>query len=573
MKKSIRNEIFAVLSIGLVLCILFAALIFDAKLTKQTENSLTSLALALSRSYDAKADAAAQAEEFAKQTKNLRVTIIAADGTVLGDSEAQAAAMQNHADRAEIKAAASARAGVAVRSSATLGYKQMYVAVRTESGDYLRVAQQYAGMLADIISFLPALFVAGFVAFLFAMGVAQRFTQSITAPIADLSAGIKRVQDGGEPLIPERYRYEELQGMAGDINHMSAQIHKNVARLERERAKIDSILNNMTQGFVLLDGNQTVLLMNHAASDAFGCAEGTAVGKNLVYATRNVALLSAVGDVVTGGGNAAVDLPLANGTIDEVTVSAVNANDPLTKTGGAILLLSDVTAQRNAVQMRQQFFDSASHELKTPITSIKGFAELLCSEVELPAAQQKEISSRILKETTRMSSLIGDIIMISRLESGDITFDREVMDLAAIVSDTCADFSVQAQQADIALHCEVQPCIISASRREMAELVGNLVSNAIRYNHAGGTVRVSLMQKETAPVLTVFNTGEPIPPAYQARVFERFFRMDKGRSKAVGGTGLGLAIVKHIATAYGASVALTADENGNTFTITFPKIK
>ncbi len=573
MKKSIRNGIFTVLAIGLVLCVLFAAIIFDAKLTKQTETSLTGLASALARSYNADADATQQAEDFAKEAKNLRVTIIAADGTVLGDSAAQAATMENHAGRAEIKAAASARVGISVRASATLGYKQMYVAVRTQSGDYLRLAQQYTGVLADVISFLPALFLAGLVAFLLAMSVARRFTQSITAPIADLSAGIKRVQDGGEPLIPESYRYEELQGMAGDINHMSAQIHKNVARLERERSKIDAILNNMTQGFVLLDGNQTVLLMNHAASDAFGCAPGAAVGKNLVHATRNVALLTAVGDVITGGGHAAVDLPLANGTINEATVSAVCADDPLTKTGGAILLLSDVTPQRNAVQMRQQFFDSASHELKTPITSIKGFAELLCSDVQLPTAQQKEISSRILKETTRMSSLIGDIIMISRLEAGDITFDREVLDLAAVVSDTCADFSAQAQQAEIAFTCEAQPCIISASRREMAELVGNLVSNAIRYNHAGGAVRVSLTQQNSAPVLTVFNTGEPIPPAYQARVFERFFRMDKGRSKAVGGTGLGLAIVKHIATAYHASVALTADANGNTFTITFPKIK
>ncbi|MEG1069529.1 MAG: histidine kinase dimerization/phospho-acceptor domain-containing protein, partial [Ruthenibacterium sp.] len=561
MKKRIQTSIFAVLAAGLVLCVLLTALIVDRKLTKQTEIGLVNLATALSRSYDANGDADAQAKMFAADGENLRVTVIAADGTVRGDSQADYRTMENHADRAEVKEAKGGRAGVAVRTSYTLRHQQMYAAVRMQNGETLRLATQYAGVVADVFSLLPALGLAGLVALMMAMAVSGRFSASITAPIAALSAGIKRVQEGGAPLIPETYCYEELQGMAGDINRMSDEIHKNMSRLAREKAKIDSILNNMNEGFVLLDENQTVLLMNEAACAAFCCERARAVGKNLVHTTRNVALLQAVSAVLDAQNeqpHTTLTLPLASGAVDEVTVSAVRADDPLTKQGGVILLLSDVTERQNAVQMRQQFFESASHELKTPITSVKGFAELLCSDVPLSTTQQSDIAARILKETTRMNSLIGDIIMISRLESGDICFEREVLDVARVVTEVCSEAMPLAAQNDIIISCETQPCVRSASAREMSELVGNLVSNAVRYNKKGGRVEVKLQTESGVPILTVFNTGEPIPPAYQARIFERFYRMDKGRSKASGGTGLGLAIVKHIAGVYGAAVSVSA---------------
>ena len=221
-------------------------------------------------------------------------------------------------------------------------------------------------------------------------------------------------------------------------------------------------------------------------------------------------------------------------------------------------------------QSRQEFVSNVSHELKTPITSIKGFAELLCSDMPLGGNKQEAISKRILKETMRMSSLISDIIMISRLESGDITFEREVLDLAAVVSECCSDAAEFARSSKVSISCTTQPCVLSASHREMSELAGNLITNAVKYNRQGGRVEVNLTNENGAPCLRVFNTGEPIAPEYAQRIFERFYRIDKGRSKAAGGTGLGLAIVKHIATNYGASVTVTAAPDGNTFTVLFP---
>lgn len=177
-----------------------------------------------------------------------------------------------------------------------------------------------------------------------------------------------------------------------------------------------------------------------------------------------------------------------------------------------------MTAQRNAAKMRQDFFESASHELKTPITSIKGFAELLCSDMPLGGNKQEAISKRILKETMRMSSLISDIIMISRLESGDITFEREVLDLAAVVSECCSDAAEFARSSKVSISCTTQPCVLSASHREMSELAGNLITNAVKYNRQGGRVEVNLTNENGAPCPARVQHGRAycagIRPAY-----------------------------------------------------------
>ena len=378
------------------------------------------------------------------------------------------------------------------------------------------------------------------------------------------------MQEGGARLEPEKYPYEELQAMAGDINRMSEEIARNMRRLEREKAKIDYILDNMNEGFVLLDTDQNILLINASACRAFGVKKNEAQGKNILHATRNIPLIDGVAAVLKKGGHVAVDMPLPDKRKGEVNISRVKPEDTGAIDGGAIIIISDVTAQRNAAKMRQDFFESASHELKTPITSIKGFAELLCSDMPLGGNKQEAISKRILKETMRMSSLISDIIMISRLESGDITFEREVLDLAAVVSECCSDAAEFARSSKVSISCTTQPCVLSASHREMSELAGNLITNAVKYNRQGGRVEVNLTNENGAPCLRVFNTGEPIAPEYAQRIFERFYRIDKGRSKAAGGTGLGLSIVKHIATNYGASVTVTAAPDGNTFTVLFP---
>ncbi|MEG0484225.1 MAG: ATP-binding protein [Oscillospiraceae bacterium] len=565
MKKSIFKGTVYSLCVGLSLCLVLFAIVFDVRGTQNARREMENTAAAFALAYNPKESANEQARAFSNAAKNMRITIISQDGTVLGDSEADYKTMENHGDREEIKAAKAAKVGATSRVSETLGKKMVYAAVRTQSGDYVRLAGAYGGLLVNIAMLLPLLLVAAAFSLLVAAGVAKKFAASIAKPINELSDSLKLVKDGSMSLEPSAYPYEELQDMAADINDISAEVSAGMQRLESEKARIDYILDNMYEGFVLLDENDMMMLINTAACQVFGCAQEAVKGKNILHATRNISLLDAIAEVHKNSGHTRVQMPLPQNRFGEVNISTVSPS------GGVIIIIHDDTERINVAKMRQEFFQSASHELKTPITSIQGFAELLGSDMPVAEEKQKEIFARISKEAARMTTLINDIIMISRLESGDIPFEAELVDIGALVSEVCADAESSAEKSNVSIICKAVSAVRTASKREMCELVSNLVQNAIKYNKDAGRVEVNLANNGGALTLTVFNTGEIIPPEYRTRVFERFFRIDKGRSKAQGGTGLGLAIVKHIASRYNASVFITAKEDGNLFTVNFPK--
>jgi len=572
MKKKIVRSMAAVLALGLLLCTLVAAFVFEEKITDHTEQEMTRLVS--SAAFEAEllpGRGAADAEKLAAAADGVRVTFIGADGTVTGDSAASAAAMENHAGREEVAEARSARYGVAVRRSVTTGRNMMYVATRLSDGSFVRVASDYPSALAGFVGFLPGTLAAAAVAFVIALVLGGRFARSISGPIEEFSDSLKLVKSGGARLDPARYGYAELQDMAADINHISAEIDDSLRTLEGERERIDYVLDNMSEGLILLDTEENVLLINRAACAFLGC-EKSVTGRNVVYATRSVPFIEGIDGAVKENRAARVELPLSSGQLIEAALSPVTGPDGEHRGAeAAIAVLSDVTIHKNAVRMRQEFFSNASHELKTPITSILGFAELLCSTPEPAEEQRREFARRIRKEAGTMQNLISDIIMISRLEAGDITFEREVLDLAEVVRDCCADVRPLADQRGTSVVCQADRAVLSASRKEMQELAGNLIQNAVRYSAEGSAVDVRLSAENGAIRLAVHNTGSYIDPQYRQRVFERFYRIDKGRSKAMGGTGLGLAIVKHVAGQYGAALELDSTrEQGTTFTVTFP---
>lgn len=569
MKKSILKSTAFCLGAGLFCCLLLTALIVDHRAAQQTQENLCRMVTVLAQTKEVAPATEENAKKLSELAGGMRITLVDETGTVLADSTGDSNLMENHTDRKEFRQAMQNGTGAVVHRSKLTGERMMYAAARTEYG-YIRAATPCRGFWHALFSLLPAFIGTGLVAFAAAAALSTRTADTVLAPVADFAKSLKSVQQGGVRLDPHKYPYEELRMMAGNINGMSEEIARNMRRLERERMKIDYILDNMNEGFVLLDTQQNILLINEAACRCFRAEKREVQGKNILHATRSVPVVDGVAAVLEKGGHVAVDMPLPDKKKGEVNISRVVAEDTGVIDGGVILIITDVTAQRNAAKMRQEFFESASHELKTPITSIKGFAELLCSDIPLDGNKHEELSKRILKETVRMSSLISDIIMISRLESGDIMFERELIDLADVVDECCADAGPIAEMNHVDIRCTVQPSVISASHREMRELTGNLISNAVKYNHPGGYVEVKLENQNNVPVLSVFNTGEPIAREYVERIFERFFRIDRGRSKAAGGTGLGLAIVKHIATNYGASVSVAVSPQGNTFIIKFP---
>lgn len=572
MKKRIMKSTALVLGLGLLVCTLIASMVFEARVTDRTRVDMKKLASSIAQ--QAQLTDGRTPEDAARLSGGaggVRVTFVDAQGNVTGDSAVQADTMENHATREEILQAAGGGIGVAVRRSATTGLNMMYVAVKLADGTFVRVSDSYPSFAAGLVGFLPAVLIAALVAFLIALVLADRLAKSISGPIEELSDSLKLVKSGGARLDPTAYQYDELQDMAADINQISSEVDTTLGTLTRERSRIDYILDNMDEGLILLGGEQEIILINRAACAFLGCDKAV-TGKNIVYATRQMPFLDGVEGAVRHGKTARVELPLSGGALIEAAISPITGPESgagMAET--AIAVLSDITIRRNAVKMRQEFFSNASHELKTPITSIGGFAELLCNSTQLTEAQKEEFARRILKETGRMQNLINDIIMISRLEAGDIVFSREVLDLAEVVRNVAADAKPMAEQRGITMTCMAQQSILSASHREMQELVGNLVQNAVRYSEEGGFVDIELSAGQEGTVLKVHNTGSYIEPRYRERIFERFYRIDKGRSKAMGGTGLGLAIVKHVAGQYHAMVEVQSDpDTGTTFIVTFP---
>ena len=559
MKKSILKSTALVLCAGLVCCLLLTAAIFDAKTTQQTETQLRSLATALGSAYDANGDADAQASQFSRQIGGLRVTVIAKDGTVLGDSAADYKTMENHAGREELKAAEGAGVGISVRPSETLGTRLMYAAVRTQGGDYIRVAMQYNGFLRDLVSLLPALLGAGLVAFAVAAFVATRVAKTVTDPISDFTESLKNVQEGGARLEPEKYPYEELQAMAGDINRMSEEIARNMRRLEREKAKIDYILDNMNEGFVLLDTDQNILLINASACRAFGVKKTEAQGKNILHATRNIPLIDGVAAVLKKGGHVAVDMPLPDKRKGEVNISRVKPEDTGAIDGGAIIIISDVTAQRNAAKMRQDFFESASHELKTPITSIKGFAELLAAGT-LSEEKSAEALALIASEADRLASVANRLT-----EGEDAPLSLSSFDLSECVHRLTLILDGKAKKRGVSF-CEKgfspdEPHYVRADERAIREVLYNLCDNAVKYADENTPVTVALSEDGGRVYASIENICRDFDPADGEKIFSAGYRGRSGTASV--GSGLGLSIARSLLLRHGQECApVFSFENG-----------
>lgn len=570
MKKAVLRGYVIILLVGILLCAAVSAIIFDLKITETTQSDMRTIVTAMAVGLKESGDLDEEALRLSKAAGGKRVTIIAQDGTVEADSVYDADSMENHGNRTEIKQANYQKVGTVIRESETLGYKMIYAATKTPGGYYLRVSGEYAGLLADFLSFLPAMIGAVLFAILIATILANRFARSVSAPIASLSQSLMGVKDGSVSLTPENYPYEELQDMAQGINQLSGIIKINVGKLKEEKNKIDYILDNMNEGFVLLDKGETVLIINQSACQFFKC-DKSVVGRSFLRVTRNMEFINGVERAMKAAKTITFDT-VSEGRIMEADIYVVTEDKYDEFSGGIIILLSDVTASRDAVKMRREFFSNASHELKTPITSIKGFSEMLVSDIALDPAQKREFINRIASETERMNVLINDIIMISRMESGDVLEEAFEMDFASIVHECLEESQPLAAAEGVRILSNMEPCLITADRKDLYALASNLITNAVKYNKKNGKVKITLDNCNDHLLFQVYNEGDFIPEEKQGRIFERFYRLDHGRTKTVGGTGLGLAIVKHVVERYHGTVELTsAMEEGTTFTVNLPK--
>ena len=482
------------------------------------------------------------------EAKRFRVTWIDTDGTVLFDTQVDQNTMENHADREEILEAFETGFGSAVRTSSTLTEQTYYEAQRLQDGTVLRISTNQRSALSLMIGMLWPVILIAVLAIGLSLLLARRMAMKIVEPLNRL--------DLEHPLKNDVY--EEISPLLHRIHRQHNQIRAQVEELKRKSDEFNQITGNMQEGLVLLDSEGTVLSINPAAKRLFE-AEDDCVGKNFLSIDRSNTMRAAINDVLDKGrGFAKTNRMGRNYQFD---LSRIESDGTVI---GAVVLVFDITERLGAEQMRREFSANVSHELKTPLQSIIGSAELLESGMVKPEDTPRFVG-HIRKEASRLVNLIQDIIHLSQLDEG-VELPKEQVDMLELSQDVTAILEKSAGDKQVTVQVTGAGFSVEGVRRMLHEVVYNLCDNAIKYNVPGGSVTIHAENN----CLTVIDTGIGIPAAHKDRIFERFYRVDKSHSKASGGTGLGLSIVKHAVAYHNAQVRLDSiPGKGTTVTIQF----
>ena len=482
------------------------------------------------------------------EVDRFRITWIDTDGTVLFDTRVDQTAMENHADREEIREAMVHGSGSSVRTSATLTEQTFYEARRMPDGTILRISTSQDSAWVLMVDMLwPVLLIA-----VLAMGLsavlARRMARKIVEPLNTL--------DLEQPLKNDVY--EEISPLLHRIHRQHNQITAHMEELRRRTDEFEQITGNMQEGLVLLSSEGTILSINPTAKKLFDAGDDC-VGKNFLMIDRSRVMRTAVNDALDKGrGYARIH---QNGRDYQFDLSRIESDGTVI---GAVVLAFDITERLNVEQLRREFSANVSHELKTPLQGIIGSTELLESGM-VKAEDQPRFIGHIRKEASRLVNLIEDIIRLSQLDEG-VALPAEQVDMLTLAEDVKEILTPSAAEKNVHIHVTGNGFVIQGVRRMLQEILYNLCDNAIKYNVPGGSVTIHVENNR----LVVCDTGIGIPEAHQSRIFERFYRVDKSHSKASGGTGLGLSIVKHAVAYHNAALRLeSAPGKGTTITITF----
>lgn len=493
-----------------------------------------------------------------------RITLVGEDGTVLYDSVESAEKMGNHADREEIKEAREYGTGEASRYSSTLTEQTIYISKLLSDGSVLRVSVSHATVPALVFGMLQPLIVVLLLAFILSSVLAHRLSEKIVEPLSAI--------DLDKPL--ENNTYDELAPVLSHIEKQHRQIARQMYDLDRSRSEFEAVTHNMKEGLVLTSKKGEIISINPSAASFFlGVKPDSAefyehekgcIGKDFLTLDRSRETHELIERAQANG--EAESRVSRWGREYQLNASRVLSDGKFT---GIVLLIFDVTDKVFAERNRREFTANVSHELKTPLQSIMGSAELIENGLVKPE-DMKEFSDRIYKEAARLLTLIEDIIRLSQLDE-NVELAWENLDIAKMASDTAALLRDTAEKKNVIINLDCEPTEIYGVRQLYSEIIYNLCENAIKYNKDGGSVTVSVHPKNGGIELTVSDTGIGIPPEHRSRVFERFYRVDKSHSKATGGTGLGLSIVKHAVQYLGGQIDLTSRVGeGTKITVFFP---
>jgi two-component system phosphate regulon sensor histidine kinase PhoR len=485
-----------------------------------------------------------------------RITLIDTDGTVLFDNQADPASMENHADRKEVQRASTTGAGEATRMSDTLAEQTFYYAVKLENGQILRVACDTDSVFAAVLAVLPWIISAALVVTLFTVLFSNFLTKKIVAPINQLD--LNAPADDGV--------YDELAPLLSKINRQNEVIAQQMKSLREKQEEFTSITENMSEGFLVLDRNTDILSYNTSALRLLGADAAPAESHSSALAlNRSAGFRSAVDAALSG--SRSEQLVRQGGRCCQVMANPVFREGEVE---GAVVVILDITEREERENLRREFTANVSHELKTPLTSISGFAEIIQNGIVKPQDIPR-FAGNIYVESQRLISLVDDILNLSRLDEEDVQLEREDFDLAALARDVADRLKDSAKKNGVVISVQGNKTMVNGVKSIVDEMVFNLVDNGVKYNKKNGRVTVTAETLPEGPTITVTDTGIGIPQGDVDRVFERFYRVDKSHSKEIGGTGLGLSIVKHGAAFHNAKVSLESVEGkGTTVRLTFP---
>ena len=506
---------------------------------------------------------------FAKYSNNdaFRVTIIDLSGNVLFESDTKSP-LENHIDREEVKNALNGKPQTVERYSETFGCNMTYYALKTELSDGTEIILRLAIKSSQINGYLkvalPILIVVLIVCLIASIVISNVLSNKISRKITEVGDSLRSLNEGNYIPIKTDSGEPELYSVLNEINELNANTHTHIQRVQEEHNKLNTVLENVSQGIVAIDEQKKIIFVNKSISTIFDSTENV-TGKDFIYLIDDLPLCEKIARHL--GENYVSEYTYKNKELSVVIRKVDSQSDNVY----SIVIITDITKEKAMQKQKSDFFANASHELKTPVAVMQGLSELLLAKETLDEGSKKQVD-RIHKESLRLASLISDMLKLSKLENGeDIDMIHSPVDVKAVADEVALELASELKKKNITLEVKGSGTVLADSKK-IFEVVENLCSNAIHYNVENGKITVEISEDKKETKITVADTGIGIEKENIPRLCERFYRVDKSRSKKTGGTGLGLAIVKHICALYNAELSIESEIGiGTTISIVFRK--
>jgi two-component system phosphate regulon sensor histidine kinase PhoR len=512
------------------------------------------------------------------ETSSTRITVVLKSGIVLGDSEEEPARMDNHGNRPEIIQALEEGRGQSLRISPTLGINMMYVAIRLKRGQevigVVRTSLPVKGINQALYNIYLKIFWGALAIAFCAAIVSLLVSRRITRPIIEMEQSARNFAEGELDQRVPVPNSAELGALAESLNQMARQLDDRIQTITRQRNELEAILSSMIEGVLAVDSQRNVVSVNKAAAELLGIDPSQVQARNIEEIIRNEDLLNFVRETLDSDGPIEADLILQKGGERFFQLHGAGLSDSRGQRSGAVVVLTDMTRMRRLENVRRDFVSNVSHELRTPVTSIQGFVEALLDEKLNKPGQVNHYLNIIAKHSDRLNAIIEDLLSLSRLEEESerrkISFEETRLKPVLAAAIELSSTKVNDKQATIGLFCD-DDLEVRINPALLEQAILNLIDNAIKYSPPNGIIKISVEKDEKELRIVVQDNGCGIGKKHLSRIFERFYVVDKGRSRKLGGTGLGLAIVKHIAQVHGGYVSVDSSPGkGSTFIIHLP---